>query len=478
MKSLAKNSILNMGYQLLNLIFPLIASMYVARVLQATGVGKVAYAQNIASYFIVFASLGIPTHGLRMISASRNDKVEKNRIYSELLIINAMTTTLSLLLYGILVFFTPQFRNDIPLYFCSGLIIVFNYINIDWLYQGNEDYAYIVFRNIGVKIISLCALLVFVHSQDDYLRYALIVSLASCGNYLLNIINSRNKVRFTLQNLQIRRHDKPIIVFAIAYFFGTLYSRIDTTMIGMLCDQEAVGYYSYAHKILAVVLGICTAMSSAFLPRLSYYFQHDRVEFKRLINKGIQVISFIAFPSVVGLYILSPMVIEIMYGRSFLSAATTLRKLAPLIVILSFGNLLCYQTLVASGKEKLLIPACGIAAMINIGLNALLIPRFSQDGAAVASVITELFICGVELLYVLKNIQIKLNVQQIVMTCFCSLVMGLCVIIVIGFVDSLWGKVILGMLTGLITYLGVCLLTKNQMLIYLKGKVLHFIEKK
>ena len=57
MRSLAKNSLYNILYQTTGLIFPLISSIYVSRILMEDGIGKVAYAQNIASYFASAAAL-------------------------------------------------------------------------------------------------------------------------------------------------------------------------------------------------------------------------------------------------------------------------------------------------------------------------------------------------------------------------------------------------------------------------------------
>ena len=84
---------------MLNMIFPLITSMYVARTLLPEGVGRVAYAQNIASYFVTAAALGIPTVGLRAVSIERNNKLKLNKVFSELVILNACSTLISLLLY-------------------------------------------------------------------------------------------------------------------------------------------------------------------------------------------------------------------------------------------------------------------------------------------------------------------------------------------------------------------------------------------
>ena len=88
MNSLAKNSLYNIAYQFLNLIFPLLSSMYVARIIMEDGIGKVAYAQSIVAYFIAIAVLGFPAYGIREISKVRNDKDNLSKTFNELFIIN------------------------------------------------------------------------------------------------------------------------------------------------------------------------------------------------------------------------------------------------------------------------------------------------------------------------------------------------------------------------------------------------------
>ena len=80
MKSLAKNSILNAVYNVLNILFPLVTSSYVTRILLPAGVGKVAYAQSIVYYFVLLAMLGIPNYGLREIARIRDNQKKKNKI--------------------------------------------------------------------------------------------------------------------------------------------------------------------------------------------------------------------------------------------------------------------------------------------------------------------------------------------------------------------------------------------------------------
>lgn len=82
-KSLAKNSIYNIIYTVANILFPFATSIYVSRILLPAGVGKVASAQNIASYFITIAALGLPSYGVREFAKIRENRDQRNKLFTE-----------------------------------------------------------------------------------------------------------------------------------------------------------------------------------------------------------------------------------------------------------------------------------------------------------------------------------------------------------------------------------------------------------
>lgn len=86
------------------------------------------------------------------------------------------------------------FNGEGALYICCGLAIFFNYLNIDWIYQGLEEYGYITGRSVVIKCISLALLVVFVKTREDYVAYALLTSLALGGNYIFNVIHILHRV--------------------------------------------------------------------------------------------------------------------------------------------------------------------------------------------------------------------------------------------------------------------------------------------
>lgn len=478
MKSLKVNASLNVIYQLFNMVFPLITSIYVARVLLPEGAGRVGYAQNIASYFVSFAALGIPAHGTRVIAVVRDDRKKLNQTYSELIAINTVSTFVFLAVYIAMILSVPSFSQQLPLYLCTGLLIAFNFLNIDWFYQGREDYVYIVCRNLLVKLLSLLSIILFVRTKNDYVIYALISSVAAGGNYIMNILRARKYVSLQLKELNIRQHLEPVFMVAITIFLSTIYSKVDATMLGIMSGNEAVGYYTYAHKIVNIAVALCTAICSTFLPRLSYYYQHDIDEFKALLNKGVQILSLFVFPIMAGILVLAPTVVGLLFGEAFMPTAATLRIFAVMTVVLPFGNLLCYQVLIVSKKEKIMIPAYAVAAVTNVLLNMLLIRRFAQDGAAIASVIAEVVLNGLEVAIVLRMLKIKLNLRAIGTAIITSVPMVMAVWFITSLEMASWCTLLVGVSCGAVCYFGLNLWMRTPILMEAIQVVQGWIDRK
>lgn len=93
----------------------------------------------------MIASLGIPTYGIRACAQVRNDKEKLSKTVQELLIINFITTFLTIIMYVICVCAVPKFRNEPILFFINGINILLNMIGMNWLYQALEQYVNITF---------------------------------------------------------------------------------------------------------------------------------------------------------------------------------------------------------------------------------------------------------------------------------------------------------------------------------------------
>ena len=459
--SLAKNSVFNVLYNVLNLLFPLITSVYVSRTILPEGIGRVAYAQNITSYFISLAIMGLEVYGVREISKARENQDEKNKIFTELFLVNATMTMISTIAFVVIIFGGKGFPDQ-KLFMVCGIQLLLNFVNVDWVYRGQEEYVYIVGKSILIKICSIIAIFLLVKTQQDYITYAAISSFALAGNYFFNIIYAKKYVKFTVKGINLVRHIRPLCLFGITAFLGTIYSKLDISMLGYLKTNQEVGLYSNAFRLINIVLMLSTSITAVFLPRLSYCFENDREKFKQLLLRGIQVIGFITFPLMVGLVMLIPAGIDVLYGNEFAGAVSTVRILALLIPIKGFGDLLCYQLSIAIGEERRRIPAYILGTLANIVLNFILIPIWSQNGAALASVVSEFFLNLIQFIVLKKIVGYQLDFKYLLQIMLATIVMAICIAPVLWFSSNSFVQSVVGVLLGIASYFGFNLLVRNQ----------------
>lgn len=462
-ETLARNSIYNVAYKLLNIIFPLVSATYIARVIFAAGVGEVSYAQNTVAYFATIAALGIPNYGVREIAKARRDKSRTDGVFVELFVINAVSTTVCIIAYLALINIMPNLHDNINMYYAVGLSLLFNYINVDWFYQGNEEYAYITKRSFAVKSLSLIAMFVFVRNEGDTLAYALIGSLATGGNNVFNIVHLKKyKLKPRIETLNVKRHLKSIFIMLGSVIAVELYTLLDTTMIGVLCDNRSVGYYTNSMRLVKLVINVVSAIGGVLLPRLSqYYVDRKYDECERVVNKVFRVMLFLLLPSAVGIFLTAHLIIPVMFGDSFLPAVTTLRIGALLICTLGFSNLFGTQILLTFGDEKKLLCCTIIGAVSNIIMNTILIPRYQQNGAAIASVISETLVTVLTMAFSSKYIKIHLDFRYVWSVAVATISMVVVVLMVMKIPVNQYILLTVSFISGAICYITVNAMVKN-----------------
>ncbi len=389
-KSLTKNSIFYLLYNVLNILFPFITGLYVARVLLPESIGEVAYAQNIVQYFVILAFLGIPTYGLREVAKARNNKEELSKIYSELVAINFISTCIFSAVYFSMIFIVPAFREQITLYLIVGILLLLNMMNNAFLYEGLEEFTFISVRNVVFKAASFIFLVAFVRGEGDYLMYALVTVVGTAGNYILNVLHAGKFVKFSLRGLNLKRHLKPIFLLVAVNLAIEIYTLVDVTMIGIFCDKENVAFYSYGSKINQILLQIVHTFTMVLVPRIALYYKEGKMdEFNELLTKVMKIIIILAVPMIIGIQFVSEFLVCQMYGDAYINSAYVLRTLSFVLLISPIGYLLGSRVMLISNHEPRMVLCVGIGAVVNVIGNAVLIQFFKEYGAAMASVISE-----------------------------------------------------------------------------------------
>lgn len=475
--SIAKNGVFYLIFSVLNAIFPFLTSLYVARVLSSEGIGEVSYAINIVTYFSIFAFVGIPTYGLREIAKCRDDKIAVNKLFTELFTINTVTTTISLAAYIGMVFIVPSFHTEthLVLYLFCGILIALNYFNVSWLYEGFEKFSINAVVNVCTKLTSFVLLVLFVKSEEHNLIYAILSVTGLSGYYLVSFFFFPKYVRFDFKGLKFARHMKPILFLVAVNLAIEIYSLVDITMIGAITGNDSlVTYYKYAHQIQKTLLMVVNALTMVIVPRLSKLYKEERFdEYDDLISRIFSMIVMIALPMIIGIIFTSDQLVVYIYGEEYIACANTLKILSANILISPIGYLLGSRVCLTANKEKYMPIAVGVGALVNIGLNFLLIHLMSIEGAAIASVVGEIVVFGVYLAFSHKYFHLRLRWKNLLKILLGLVIMTGYLLLIYFLIDNLILKICLEIAGAIVIYFVSLLIMKEDALISGFRKVFH-----
>lgn len=367
---------------------------YINRVLGASYVGKVEFVYIILYYFILFSSLGIPLYGIREVSRCREDEKKLYNLVMELMIILFITTIISyLILFGIIIHI-PFFESYKKLiYIMSGMILL-NNISAEWYFQGIENQKFITVRNVIVKLIVFGLFFLLIKQESDYELYAFLVVMLWFGANIIGFLFISKKLyyhQFSLKNINLTRHYKPILAIFVTTVSLSVYLELPKFFIGSIAGDQYVGYYLTANSLVRSVVILISVVGSVMLPRLSYLFINDKIKYEVYLKKTVGLMMLIAIPCTVYFFIFSDNIILLMGGESFMDASLTMKILSPLCILVSFAYFFGVLILYPQGKEKIYTKATVISALISIISFIFVIRHYQHNGAAAVVILSEFF---------------------------------------------------------------------------------------
>lgn len=397
--SIVRNFIMNALLTMSTILFPLITFPYASRVLLPEGIGKVSLATSVITYFSRFAQLGIPTYGIRACARVRDDREKLSRTAHELLLINLIMTAIAYVVLFAALTFVPRLREERTLYFLMSVTILLTSLGMEWLYKALEQYSYITVRSIIFKVVALAALFLLVHSREDYVIYGGITVLAASASNLCNFLNAHKYIDMKpLGGYRIAQHIRPALIFFSMVGATMIYTNLDTVMLGFMKTDVDVGYYNAAMKVKTTLVSLVTSLGAVLLPRLSYYIEHDmREEFDRISKKSIGFIFWIAPALTLYFILFAGESIRFLSGPEYASAAVPMQILMLTLPLVGLTHLLGLQILVPQGKEKAVLYSYLAGALVDLVLNAMLIPGYASTGAAIGTLAAEFAVLLVQM---------------------------------------------------------------------------------
>lgn len=395
-KSLSLNAFLSCLKTLTTIIFPLITYPYITRVLSVENIGRINFGQSIVSYFMLLAALGISTFAVRNGAQVRDSSIQLSVFSNQVFSINVFSTIASCALLVILVFLPTKIADYRSIIMIQGVAVALSPLAVDWLYIIEEDFGYITLRSFCVHLLSLILMFCFVKSEGDVYLYVILMTMSTSLGNIFNFVHSKKYVKLKLTTkTNWKEYKNTILLFFINSIATIIYMNSDTTLLGIMKDNRAVGLYSVAVKIYTIVKQVFNAVIATTIPRLSYLNKNDPEEFKKLIKNMLSIAVFFTVPSTVGIYLLRNEIITLISGKNYIEASTTLAVLGFAIFFAVMANILANGLLICLGRERYVVKATLISAIANVLLNFIFIPLFSQNGAAITTLIAEIIVFSI-----------------------------------------------------------------------------------
>lgn len=422
MKSIQKNFIYNVLYQMLLVILPLITAPYISRTLGATAVGVYSYTYSVAYYFLLVAMLGIGNHGNRSIATVRGDREKLNKTFSSIYSLQIITFSVVILAYIIYFLFIAKDNRLIVLlqllYVTSGLF------DIGWLFFGLEQFKLTVARNALIKILTVFLMFVFVHKPSDLWKYTLIMAAGTLLSQAYLWFYVKKYVTFVRCSFsEIASNIKPVLILFVPVLSYSIYKVMDKIMLGNMSNYDQVGFYNNAEKIINIPMGIITALGTVMLPRMSNIIANgDREKTNDYIRISTKLVTLLSSAIAFGLMGVSSVLSPVFFGEEFAAYGTIIKLLSVTVFFIAWANVIRTQYLIPNKRDSIYLTATIVGAILNLIINWILIPKYQANGAAIGTIVAEFSVMFIQVVAVKKEMPMYKYIKSY------------CPIVILGFI--------------------------------------------
>ena len=383
--------------QVANYLIPFLVLPIISRILGATLFGSVSYAQNIVSYLTLLVNFGFEYSATRQIALAGEDREAKRRIFWAVLTVKSLLLLLSFAILAILPLFIPRITADPALYIYTALINVGIVLFPTWYLQGEQQMDKMAWANFFIKLLGAALVLLLVREASAYRLYPLLLSVASIlvgGCALIYVIRHFGLGGFVCTRAALREVVSPSWPIFLNNLFGSLYTTVNMTLLGIYVADNIVGYFSAAQKlVMALIMVVVLPVSISVFPEISRRFEESKESGIAFLKRAMLYAGSAAAVVSLATYLVAPLAIRIVYGADFTPAVQILRWLSPIPFLVMTATLLTIQGLYGIGLQRY-APWVGFTlAVVCITMNMILIPRMGVAAVCISWVVAEVLEC-------------------------------------------------------------------------------------
>ena len=391
-KKIAGNISWIIGGKLINMLLQFIVSLATARYLGPSNLGIINYVAAYVSFFSSIASLGLAVVDIKEIAEGEKNA---NDVVWTSIWMRLAVAVLSSMCIILLMYFTNK-DNDL-------IIIIALLQSISIVFSAFDTINYYFEAKLLAKwesiagIISYCGMSIF--RIILLIKNANIFWFAFATSVDMIILTIALFVFYIKQegfspcfNVELGKAlFQQSYHYMIAGLITIIYSQIDKVMLANMVDETAVGLYTAALTVSTSWSVVSSALTRSISPILYKKAKQDRQLYLRRMRQSYAIVFWLNAAIAIVCTIFAKEIILILFGREYVNATGALKIVAWYYGISSMSAL--NQVYLANSNQGHYINKfCLGGLIVDISLNLILIPSFGIEGAAIATLITQITI--------------------------------------------------------------------------------------
>lgn len=376
--------------KILRVIAGLFIGIWIARYLGPENFGLFSYAQSFAALFTIFATLGLDQIVIRELI---KDESARDKLLGTAFILKLFGAfvVLGTLIFSTLSGINTAETNLLILIIASST--VFQSFNvIDFYFQSKVLSKFVVLANVISLIISSLVKIILLLNEASLVAFAFVslfdTFILASGYVYFYLKNNLNINKWSFDWLLAKALLKDSWPLILTGFVISVYMKVDQIMISEMLGYQAVGEYAAAVKLSEAWYFVPTVIASSVFPSIINTKKNNEKLYYTRLQKLYSLVVKIALLIAISISFMSDWFVNLLYGQQFIEAGSVL-VIHIWAGIFAFLGIASRKWLVAENLSMLSFWRTFFGMVINIVMNLLLIPRYGIQGAAVATLISQ-----------------------------------------------------------------------------------------
>ncbi len=387
---IAQNAAALYAVQMLSYVMPLIALPYLARVLEPTHMGLVAFAQSFAGWLSVVGEYGFNYSATRSIARVRERKDAVAGIVMSTMGAKAILTFGMVLVTIPALLFLDVFHTQPALAWWSLLIAVAWTLGPSWYFQAIERTWFIAILDGVARIAQLAGVFLFVRGPGDAWIALATQAVALSFTTLVSLWVMYREVPFRMPTLALSW-----VALKVSWnLFLTrasdnLYTSSGSLILGVLTVPVQVAYFANGDKLVRPAISLIWPITQAIYPRISNLIRHDADSAMRLSRIALIFTTGMGLLGMLFTVVLAPWLVHLLFGEQYNSTIPVLQVMSLLMPIVGFGASLSVQYMFPRRMDREVMHSVVTAGILYVVSAFFLSHHYGALGMAFAVVIAE-----------------------------------------------------------------------------------------